>query len=76
MHYPTTILLVVLAGTASAAVGNWQQCMLDRNYMIAHANTISGGGQNWSGETACSDGAGCVKIKYAANSQHIHQARI
>ncbi|KAF2629556.1 carbohydrate-binding module family 1 protein [Macroventuria anomochaeta] len=36
----------LLAGTVSAAVGDWQQC----------------GGVNWSGETSCAAGSGCVKI--------------
>ncbi|KAF1834532.1 hypothetical protein BDW02DRAFT_497975 [Decorospora gaudefroyi] len=46
MHCSTSALLTLLAGTAYAAVGDWQQC----------------GGKNWSGETTCNAGAGCVKI--------------
>ncbi|KAJ8105719.1 hypothetical protein OPT61_g10010 [Boeremia exigua] len=36
----------VLAGSVSAAVGDWQQC----------------GGANYSGETVCNAGSGCVKL--------------
>ncbi|KAH9875258.1 hypothetical protein J1614_004749 [Plenodomus biglobosus] len=46
MHCTTTTLLALLAGSASAVVGDWQQC----------------GGSDWSGETSCGSSAGCVKI--------------
>ncbi|RMZ71027.1 carbohydrate-binding module family 1 [Pyrenophora seminiperda CCB06] len=46
MRYSTTSLLALLVSTASALVGDWQQC----------------GGMSWSGDTVCGSGAGCVKI--------------
>ncbi|EUC50504.1 carbohydrate-binding module family 1 protein [Bipolaris oryzae ATCC 44560] len=46
MHYTTTTFLALLAGTTSAAVGDWQQC----------------GGIGWSGQTTCNSGSGCVQI--------------
>ncbi|KAH7392695.1 hypothetical protein BKA66DRAFT_568016 [Pyrenochaeta sp. MPI-SDFR-AT-0127] len=46
MRFLSTALLVALSGTASAVVGDWQQC----------------GGINHTGETVCNSGSGCVKI--------------
>ncbi|KAF2205207.1 hypothetical protein GQ43DRAFT_362846 [Delitschia confertaspora ATCC 74209] len=48
MHHTALATAVVglLAGLASATNGDWQQC----------------GGINWTGDTTCGSGAGCVKI--------------
>ncbi|KAF1851898.1 carbohydrate-binding module family 1 protein [Cucurbitaria berberidis CBS 394.84] len=46
MRYSTTTLLALLSSTASAIVGDWQQC----------------GGVSWTGQTECNPGAGCVVI--------------
>ncbi|CAO2650987.1 Nn.00g092840.m01.CDS01 [Neocucurbitaria sp. VM-36] len=46
MRYSTTVLLTLLTGTASAVIEDWQQC----------------GGVNWTGETECNSGAGCIVI--------------
>ncbi|KAF2689217.1 carbohydrate-binding module family 1 protein [Lentithecium fluviatile CBS 122367] len=46
MHHFTSVALAILAGTASAVLQDWQQC----------------GGINYSGDTQCATGSGCVKI--------------
>lgn len=34
MHYTTTAFLALLAGTTSAAVGDWQQCTLFTSILV------------------------------------------
>lgn len=46
MHHFTAAVLMVLCGTASAIVGDWQQC----------------GGSSYAGDTQCATGSGCVVI--------------
>ncbi|KAF2741090.1 hypothetical protein EJ04DRAFT_592747 [Polyplosphaeria fusca] len=46
MHYASAALVALLAGTASAAIKDWQQC----------------GGSGYQGETTCASGSGCVAL--------------
>lgn len=64
MLYSSTALLALLTGTASAVVGDYQQCMFATKLYIRFANIGLGGGINWTGEKECTSGAGCVVIKY------------
>ncbi|KAF1929433.1 carbohydrate-binding module family 1 protein [Didymella exigua CBS 183.55] len=46
MRFSSANSVALLAGSAYAVVGDWQQC----------------GGINWSGETSCAASSGCVKL--------------
>ncbi|KAF2865332.1 carbohydrate-binding module family 1 protein [Massariosphaeria phaeospora] len=46
MHHFSAALVVILVGTASAVVQDWQQC----------------GGKSWSGDSQCATGSGCVVV--------------
>jgi hypothetical protein len=64
MHHFTTVVLAILAGTAFAVVGDWQQCTPVPSKTYKKLTLSIGGGKTYNGDTECASGSGCVVLKY------------